>query len=95
MQVAAKSDSIFRMYMKNWDKDKDRIQLYGKNACFRPKPYGVEYRALSVAWLKYPDLYSWIFDTAKFIHDGMVSGPGLYYGAPSFSQSMLEKELSI
>ena len=95
VQLALRSDSTFRPFMKNWDKDKDRIKLYGKNACFRPKPYGVEYRALSVAWLKYPDLYPWIFDTAKFIHDGMVNGQSLYYGCPAFNTSMLEKELSI
>lgn len=98
VQLASKADSIYRPFMPNWDKDKDRIQLYGKNACFRPKPYGVEYRALSVAWLKYPNLYPWIFNTAKYIHDNMAEGKqtGYWgYGGPSFTTAMLEEELHV
>jgi hypothetical protein len=34
-----------------WDGDARRRQLYGKAGCFRPKPYGMEYRTLSNAWL--------------------------------------------
>lgn len=35
-----------------WDTDQKRRQLYGAPGAFRPKPYGVEYRVLSNAWLK-------------------------------------------
>lgn len=34
-----------------WDKDTKRRSMYGKAGAFRPKPYGVEYRVLSNAWL--------------------------------------------
>lgn len=47
---------------KIWDDDADRVQLYGAPGAFRPKPFGVEYRPLSNAWLKYPALWPWLFD---------------------------------
>ena len=34
-----------------WDKDTKRRAMYGQAGCFRAKPYGVEYRVLSNAWL--------------------------------------------
>lgn len=34
-----------------FDDDKDRRSLYGRAGAFRPKPYGVEYRVPSNAWL--------------------------------------------
>lgn len=34
-----------------WDKDVSRRRMYGAAGAFRPKPYGVEYRVLSNAWL--------------------------------------------
>lgn len=37
-----------------WDDDDERRQLYGKAGAFRPKPYGMEYRVLSNAWLRLP-----------------------------------------
>tara|TARA_Y100000310_G_scaffold344692_1_gene458843 strand:- start:3479 stop:4264 length:786 start_codon:yes stop_codon:yes gene_type:complete len=35
-----------------YDGDKKRREMYGRAGAFRPKPYGVEYRVLSNAWLK-------------------------------------------
>lgn len=35
-----------------WDKDQTRRRLYGNPGAYRPKPYGLEYRVLSNAWLK-------------------------------------------
>lgn len=45
-----------------WDPDNRRRDLYGKAGAFRPKPYGVEYRVMSNAWLKRPDLMEFVFD---------------------------------
>lgn len=45
-----------------WDTDTTRHYYYGGQGAFRPKPYGVEYRGLSNAWLKYPDLYEYIYN---------------------------------
>jgi len=50
-----------------WDTDKKRRQLYGKAGCFRPKPYGMEYRTLSNAWLdpKRPYLRKMVFNETQ------------------------------
>ena len=55
-----------------WDKDAKRRQLYGKAGCFRPKPYGMEYRTLSNAWLnpELPFLRKFVFgETVKAVKD--------------------------
>jgi hypothetical protein len=55
-----------------WDKDKKRRLLYGKAGCFRPKPYGMEYRTLSNAWLNpaIPHVRKFIFgETIRAVKD--------------------------
>lgn len=47
-----------------WDSDQQRRTLYGKMGAFRPKPYGVEYRPLSNAWVADPELHKFVFETA-------------------------------
>lgn len=42
-----------------------RRELYGKAGAFRPKPYGVEYRTLSNAWLRSEALISYVYDQAS------------------------------
>lgn len=44
-------DMTVGLYMTVIDSDSKRRQLYGKAGAFRPKPYGVEYRTPSNAWL--------------------------------------------
>lgn len=57
-----------------WDKDRQRRKMYGKAGCFRPKPYGVEYRTLSNAWLKSPELVGYIFDRVQQCVEYLKSG---------------------
>jgi len=53
-----------------YDGDIKRRTMYGAAGAFRVKPYGVEYRVLSNAWLKSPKLMSWVFDcTVKAVND--------------------------
>lgn len=43
------------------DSDTKRRQLYGNAGCFRPKPYGVEYRTLSNFWIWSVRNIEWVF----------------------------------
>lgn len=48
-----------------WDPDPTRRALYGSAGAFRPKPYGVEYRVLSNAWLNRMSLIKKVFNLTK------------------------------
>ena len=47
-----------------YDDDKERREMYGKAGCVRYKPYGVEYRTLSNAWLKSEKTIRWVYRNA-------------------------------
>lgn len=55
-------DALVGVYSLTYDKDEERRAMYGAAGAFRPKPYGVEYRVLSNAWLCTPELIGSIFD---------------------------------
>jgi hypothetical protein len=76
-QVAAQMNSWFGSIQKVWDYDAKRPKTY-PNGSFRPKPYGVEIRSFSNAWLKYPKLWPWLFETIQRIMDNIESGYGNY-----------------
>jgi len=45
----------------SWDRDRRRRTLYGAAGAYRAKPYGVEYRTLSNAWLESEELMRIVF----------------------------------
>lgn len=57
-----------------WDLDDKRHKLYGMNYAYRPKPYGVEYRGLSNAWLNHPELWPWLHKLVTLTFQHMVRG---------------------
>lgn len=62
IQAVRQLDCVLYFGSLLWDKDVKRRELYGKIGAFRPKPYGVEYRSVSNAWVADPDLQVWIFN---------------------------------
>jgi len=61
---AKQLDFYLGIYSLLWDPDNRRRSLYGKAGAFRPKPYGLEYRVLSNAWLNSEMLQRWIYRAA-------------------------------
>lgn len=60
-----------------YDDDQLRREMYGKGGCMRVKPYGVEYRTLSNAWLKSRSLMTWVFNNVQAGMNQLVSGNDL------------------
>jgi hypothetical protein len=63
--IARQCDYYLGIYSLTWDGDGTRRQLYGRAGAFRPKSYGLEYRVMSNAWLKSPELMRWVFRAVK------------------------------
>lgn len=72
--VAKQLDYYLGMYSLMWDPDTRRRNLYGKAGSFRPKPYGMEYRALSNVWLRSQKLQSWVWNSAYRAVIDLVQG---------------------
>lgn len=69
MKVVKQLDASVYIASLLYDDDKERRKYYGQRGSFRPKPYGVEYRSLSNAWLKEKPLVHWIFNATKYAFD--------------------------
>lgn len=60
-EITKQMDFMLGLASLFYDDDVKRRTLYGKGGCFRSKPYGVEYRTLSNAWLKSESLMRWVY----------------------------------
>lgn len=72
-----------------WDKDDRRRKLYGLAGAFRPKPYGLEYRVLSNAWLDTPELTGWVFERAQAAYCDMVDGTDICTRYPRTAELLI------
>ena len=75
--VAKQLDAYLGIPSLLFDADEKRRQMYGQAGAFRPKPYGMEYRVLSNAWLKTEELQRWVFSNAQLAMDRLVAGEAL------------------
>lgn len=79
---------LYRQSLK-WDKDEERMELYGQPGAFRFKPYGLEYRVLSNRWLASEKTSSFVFRAAKAVTSMFLEGQRF---AQDFSKSSLTYE---
>lgn len=57
-----------------WDPDNRRRDLYGKAGAFRPKPYGMEYRTPSNAWLNKEATRRFVYDASHKAITDLLNG---------------------
>lgn len=57
-----------------FDNDTNRRKMYGAAGAFRPKPYGLEYRVLSNAWLLNSDRMRFVFDQTILAVNDLIKG---------------------
>lgn len=67
-------DAVFKTHSIFWDNDTQRQKLYGNYGAYRPKPYGVEYRVPSNAWLAKPILYPWLAKICLAVFNSLEAG---------------------
>lgn len=63
-EMAKQMDYYVGIYSLIWDPDNRRRSMYGAAGAFRAKPYGMEYRTPSTAWLANEELQAWVFDAS-------------------------------
>lgn len=76
-EVVKQLDGVFQDFEKYWDNTDagaKRRQLYGKLGACRVKPYGVEYRSLSNAWVGKPKLHAWLHKATKAVTEATIDG---------------------
>ena len=78
MTVVKQLDWSLGMLSTLYDGDDKRRELYGDWGAFRPKPYGVEYRVLSNAWLRDPKLVAWVYRTVNKAVQDLYNGKHQY-----------------
>ncbi len=89
-------DPIWSQWSQVWDTDVTRANLYGGPGAFRPKPYGIEYRRPSNAWLRHPKMYPWIFSLCEAMYEDAIHGEALTLErAPKFNNDWLTTQVDL
>lgn len=74
LHVVKCMDLFIGTQMLKHDPDTKRRSLYGKPGAFRVKPYGIEYRTVSNAWLRSEELIRWVWDQTDRAVDFALNG---------------------
>lgn len=76
-----------------YDRDDLRRSLYGQAGAFRPKPYGLEYRVPSNAWLADEKLAGEIFDATSMAFEFANAGGDLDREYEQFARTCIDKNI--
>lgn len=82
VMAAKQLDCVLGLGSLMFDDDNTRRLLYGKAGAFRPKPYGVEYRTLSNAWLKSHDTIRWVYNSTVSALNALLGGRRFWEEVP-------------
>lgn len=74
LEVVKAMDWFVGCQMITFDNDRDRRRLYGKPGSFRKKPYGVEYRTASNAWIQDEGTIRWVWEQTDKAVDWVRAG---------------------
>ncbi len=75
--VARQCDFYLGLPSLLYDSSTRRREMYGKAGAYRPKPYGVEYRTLSNAWLNSKELMAWVYRATIRATESAIAGDNL------------------
>lgn len=75
--VARQLDFFLGLPSLFYDGDTKRRELYGKAGALRIKPYGMEYRTLSNAWLNSEKLMAWVYRNVQTAMNRLIEGDDL------------------
>ena len=73
-QLVKQLDCVLFIQSLAWDSDDRRRSLYGNIGAFRSKPYGLEYRPLSNAFLKSDSIQRWVFGATQTSAEAFFGG---------------------
>lgn len=94
IDMVKQMDYFLGLYSLLWDKDDRRRTLYGKAGAFRPKPYGVEYRTLSNAWLADERLVGWVYHAAVTGAEALAKGERYFERFGDEAQKIIDNNVT-